>query len=104
MLKLKIMYSFTFERLEVWQKSRSLTKTIYKITLDLPNTEKFGLINQIRRAAISVCSNIAEGSARVSKKEQKYFYEISFSSLMEVMNQLILSHDLGYINSSYFRS
>ena len=92
------MYQFTFEKLEVWQKSRALANEIYSITHNFPEEEKFGLTRQIRRAMVSVCSNIAEGSARSSLKDQKHFYEMSFSSLMEVMNQLIISLDLGYLN------
>ncbi len=88
---------YAFESLEVWQKSRTLVKDIYKTTSIFPIDEKFGLTNQIRRASISVSSNIAEGSTRWSKKEQARFYEIAFGSLIEVLNQLILASDLKYI-------
>jgi four helix bundle protein len=91
------MYSFSFERLDVWKKSRILTSKLYKATFDFPDHEKFGIVGQIRRASISVCSNIAEGSSRKSGKDQGHFYNMSFSSLMEVLNQLIISNDLGYI-------
>jgi len=94
------MYQFTFERLEVWQKSRTLAKEIYQLSLGFPAEERFGLTSQVRRAIVSVCSNIAEGAARASKKDQKHFYELSFSSLMEVMNQLVISSDLAYIPDS----
>lgn len=93
------MYTFGFERLEVWVKSRFLTKRIYQLTQLYPDSEKFGIINQLRRAIISVCSNIAEGSSRKSKKEQAHFYNIAFSSLMETLNQLIISNDLDYLDS-----
>lgn len=93
------MYTFGFEKLEVWIKSRFLTKKIYVITRDFPETEKFGIIPQLRRAMISVCSNIAEGASRFSKKDQKHFYNMAFSSLMETLNQLILSNDLEYISN-----
>jgi four helix bundle protein len=93
------MYTFSFERLEVWNKSRLLTKKIYTLTQNFPDYEKFGLAGQLRRAIISVCSNIAEGSSRKSKKDQAHFYSIAFSSLMESLNQLIISNDLGYIDS-----
>lgn len=92
------MYSFSFERLDVWIKSRNLTKRLYEATSDFPDFEKFGIIGQIRRASISVCSNIAEGASRKSGKDQSHFYNMSFSSLMEVLNQLIISNDLGYID------
>ena len=93
------MYTFSFERLEVWIKSRFLTKKIYNLTQDFPETEKFGLVSQVRRAVISVCSNLAEGSSRKSKKDQAHFYNMAFSSLMETLNQLIISNDLEYLDS-----
>jgi four helix bundle protein len=93
------MYTFSFERLEVWKKSRLLTKKIYINSQKFPDDEKFGLTGQLRRAIISVCSNIAEGSSRKSKKEQIHFYGIAFSSLMESLNQLIISNDLEYLSN-----
>jgi four helix bundle protein len=92
------MYTFSFERLEVWNKSRHLTKMIYKTTRDFPDSEKFGIISQLRRAVISVCSNIAEGSSRKSIKDQVHFYNMAFSSLMETLNQLIISNDIEYLD------
>ena len=97
-LILIIMYTFSFERLEVWNKSRLLTKKIYKITRDFPDFEKFGIVSQLRRAVVSICSNIAEGSSRRSKKDQAHFYNVAFSSLMETLNQLIISKDLEYLD------
>ena len=94
------MYTFSFERLEVWNKSRLLTKKVYNLTNDYPDHEKFGLVSQLRRAVISICSNIAEGSSRRSKKDQSHFYNIAFSSLMETLNQLIISNDLDYLNTT----
>jgi four helix bundle protein len=93
------MYTFSFERLDVWNKSRLLTKKIYKLTQEFPANEKFGLTGQIRRAIISVCSNLAEGSSRKSKKDQAHFYNIAFSSLMETLNQIIISNDLEYLDN-----
>jgi len=93
------MYTFSFERLDVWNKSRLPTKRIYKLTQNFPESEKFGMVGQLRRAIISVCSNIAEGSFRKSKKDQVHFYNIAFSSLMETLNQLIISNDLEYLDS-----
>ena len=92
------MYTFSFERFEVWNKSRLLTKKIYKLTQDFPEWEKFGLTGQLRRAVISVCSNLAEGSSRKSKRDQAHFYNIAFSSLMETLNQLIISNDLDFMD------
>ena len=88
---------YSFENLEVWQKSRELVKDIYQITKHFPDEEKFALTSQLRRASISVSSNIAEGSTRWSQKDQSRFYEISFGSLMEILNQLILSTDLEFM-------
>ncbi|MBR8538359.1 four helix bundle protein [Carboxylicivirga sediminis] len=93
------MYQFSFEKLKVWQLSRQFVVKIYKITANFPDEEKFGLIKQLRRAAVSISSNLAEGSARLSGKDQQKFYQYSFSSLMEVLNQLIISSDLNYITS-----
>jgi len=92
------MYTFSFERLEVWNRSRLLTKKIYLLTQKFPEEEKFGIVSQLRRAVISICSNIAEGSSRKSKKDQIHFYNMSYSSLMETLNQLILSSDLDFID------
>jgi four helix bundle protein len=69
------------------------------MTQNFPDSEKFGLVNQMRRAVISICSNVAEGSSRRSKKDQAHFYNMAFSSLMEILNQLIISNDLDYLDS-----
>jgi four helix bundle protein len=92
------MHNFSFEKLIVWQEARLLTKNIYKITKTFPDEERFGLTNQLRRAVISVCSNLAEGSSRTHSKEQTQFYQIAFSSLMETLNQIIIAFDLEYID------
>ncbi|OFY24328.1 MAG: four helix bundle protein [Bacteroidetes bacterium GWF2_33_38] len=89
---------YSFENLEVWQKSRILVQSIYKLTASFPSDEKYGLSTQLRRASVSISSNIAEGSTRWSKKDQARFYEIAFGSLIEVRNQLILSNDLKHID------
>ena len=93
------MYEFSFEKLKAWQVSRALTKKVYTLTKKFPKSEEFSITNQIRRASISVCSNLAEGSSRRSKKEQNHFYQISYSSLMELLNQLIISNDIEYTDS-----
>jgi four helix bundle protein len=95
-----IMHTYPFEKLIVWQRSRELNKQIYTITSKFPSEEKFGIVSQIRRAGISVSNNLAEGSARISPKEQARFSEISYSSLMEVLNLYLLAHDLNLINHS----
>jgi four helix bundle protein len=92
------MYQYAFEKLEIYKLSRALAKTIYNLTTNFPNDERFGIINQIRRASVSVCLNIAEGSSRFSPKEKARFYEISYGSLMEVIACLDISLDLNYMN------
>lgn len=91
------MHIFGFEKLEVWKDAKVLTILVYKVTKDFPSDEKYGLVSQMRRAVISVSSNIAEGSSRISPKDQAHFYQIAFSSLMEVLSQIIISVELGYI-------
>lgn len=91
-------YLFGFEKLNVWKDSIDLLEEIYKISSKFPQEERYGLTQQIRRAAVSVSSNIAEGTARSSFKEQTRFTEIAFSSLMELFNQLIIALRLGYID------
>jgi len=95
------MYQFAFEKLEVWNESRSLTKSLYLKTKEFPDYERFGLSSQIQRASVSICSNIAERSSRCYSKEQKTLYQIAYSSLMEVMNQVIISADLNYVNDDF---
>ena len=92
------MRTFSFEKLNVWQKSRQLSVAIYTLTKSFPDEERFGLISQMRRCAVSVSSNIAEGSGRHSSKDKARFTEISYSSLLELLNQLILSQDLELIS------
>ncbi len=94
------MREFSFEKLEVWQISRKFTKEIYRISSVFPDEEKFGLTSQIRRAVVSVSSNIAEGSSRRSGIEQARYTEIAYGSLLEVLNQLILAGDLNFISEN----
>jgi len=85
--------------LEVWKKSMDLVSNIYKITESFPNKELYGLTNQIRRAAVSIPSNIAEGAARNSKKEFIQFLYISLGSLSELETQIIIASRLEYLNN-----
>jgi four helix bundle protein len=89
--------TYSFESLAVWQESRTLSRDIYKLTKLYPREEQYGLVSQMRRACISIGSNLAEGTSRISFLDQARFTEISFGSLMELLNQLILSFDLEYI-------
>lgn len=97
------MYTYSFEKLGAWQQARILVSKIYNLTRIYPPEEKFGIVNQMRRAAVSVCSNLAEGSSRKTVKDQAFFYNISFSSLMELLNQLIISVDLGWLQNELFQ-
>jgi four helix bundle protein len=93
---------YSFEKLEVWHDSRELTKLVYSITKKFPDDEKFGLTNQMRRSTISVSSNIVEGSYRTTSKDKSNFMTIAYSSLMELLNQAIVSLDLKYINEDQY--
>jgi len=90
---------YSFEKLSVWQDIRELNKKIYKLTATYPDNEKFGLVSQMRRASISIGSNLAEGSTRTGSKDQAHFYQIAYSSSIELLSQLIVSHDLEFISS-----
>ncbi len=83
--------------MEVWQDAREYTRQIYILARKFPAEEKFGLISQIQRAAVSIPSNIAEGCGRPFEKEQLKFYGIAYGSLMETIAQLFLAVDFGYI-------
>jgi four helix bundle protein len=87
-----------FKELLIWKKSRLFCSKIYSITATFPSEEKFGIINQLRRAAVSIPSNIAEGSSRNSNKDFARFLEIAIGSAYEVETQLLISSDLGFIN------
>lgn len=88
---------YAFENMNAWQEARKLVVEVYQLLDDFPHFEKYALCDQIRRAIVSVPSNLAEGSGRVSVKEQLHFYEISYGSLMETYNQLLIAADLDYI-------
>ena len=89
---------FSFENLEVYKVSRILVRDVYRIQQKFPKEEMFALGDQIRRAATSITSNIAEGSGRNSPKEKIRFIEIAFGSMMECFSQLQNAQDLGYIS------
>ena len=86
----------TFEQLEVWQQAHSLVLRVYHITSEMPPEEKFGLISQMRRAAVSVPANIAEGFKRRSRPDKAHFYNMAQASLEELRYYFILCRDLGY--------
>ena len=86
-----------FKELIIWKKSRQFCSTIYLITSSFPSEEKFGLTNQLRRACVSIPSNIAEGSSRNSNKEFGRFLEIAIGSAYEIETQLLIASDLGFL-------
>lgn len=87
------------EDLDVWKKSINLVTQIYELTKTYPQTENYGLKNQMQRCAVSIPSNIAEGCARFSDKETLNFINIAIGSLAELQTQIVISKNLGYINS-----
>ncbi|MFK7900913.1 MAG: four helix bundle protein [Cyclobacteriaceae bacterium] len=91
----------SFKNILVWQKSKSLVAKIYILTSSFPDSERFGLTSQIRRAAISIPSNIAEGCSRSSDKDFKRFLEIAIGSSFELETQLLIATDLNYLNETY---
>ncbi len=88
---------YSFETLKVWQEAKKLVVDVYHLLDGFPKFENYALCDQIRRAIVSVPSNIAEGSGRKSLKEQIHFLEISYGSLMETYNQLLIAIDLSYV-------
>jgi len=92
----------SYQDLTVWQKSRKFVVLLYQTTDKFPRHEFFGLTNQMRRAAVSIPSNIAEGFRRKSKKEKLQFLRISYGSGSEVETQLIIAKDLKYLNDNDF--
>ncbi len=96
------MYSDT-SKLIVWQKSHELVLKIYEITKSFPKDELFGLTSQVRRAAVSIPSNIVEGKARGSNKEYKRFLLVARGSLEETKYQLLLAKDLKYIDEQKYK-
>jgi four helix bundle protein len=87
-----------FKELKFWQKSIDLCVLIYKQTATFPGEEKFGLVSQLRRASVSISSNIAEGASRESNKEFLYFLSISNGSAFEIETQLIIANRLNYMD------
>ena len=95
---------FNFEKLDVWQRANELADLVYKVTRTFPDDERFGLTNQMRRAAVSVSSNIAEGSARSSRNDNARFLEIATGSLFEVVAQSFISRRQGFLNEPDFKT
>ncbi len=92
----------SFTDLFAWKEAHKLVLLVYSITKEFPKDEIFGLTNQMRRAAVSITSNIAEGFSRVGNDDKKRFYAIALGSLTEIQNQLLIGKDIGYITKSRF--
>lgn len=92
------MKAYSFKNLNAYIKAKELVKTVYDVVKKLPTEERYALADQLRRAVISVPSNIVEGMNRISDKEKSHFLEIAYASLMEVCCQIDIAFDLGYID------
>ena len=87
-----------FTELNAWKEAHNLVLLVYRMTENFPDKERFGLTNQLRRAVVSISSNIAEGFGRNTKNDKIHFYTMAKGSLFETQNQMYIAKDLGYIN------
>ena len=94
---------FNFEKLETWQKAISFADDVYRITRSFPNDERFGLTNQMCRTAVSISSNIAEGTSRSSHTDYARFVEIATGSVFEVVSQSFISRNQGFLAPEDFQ-
>lgn len=92
----------SFTDLFAWKEGHKLVLAIYKETESFPNKEMFGLVSQMRRASVSITSNIAEGFSRNTSKDKCHFYAIAHGSLTEIQNQLVIARDVGYLSQVKF--
>ncbi|MDD5751254.1 MAG: four helix bundle protein [Candidatus Peribacteraceae bacterium] len=92
----------SFTDLVAWREAHALSIAVYKMTKKFPKEELYGLVNQLRRASLSVSSNIAEGFSKRSQKEKIQFYSIALSSLREVQSQLLYARDVGLLTGEDF--
>lgn len=97
------MNKYSYKNLNVYQDAKSLVVDVYKLLKEFPAEEKFALCDQIRRAVISITSNIAEGMNRLSDKEKAHFLGFAYASMMEVDSQLDVSVELGYITIEQYK-
>jgi len=95
---------FNFEKLDVWQKAIDFADLVYATTRTFPAEERFGLTNQMRRGAVSVSSNIAEGCSRASKNDFGRFVEIATGSVFEVVSQAFIGRRQGYVDDANFQA
>ena len=92
----------SFTDLNAWREGHKLVLAVYKLTEKFPKKETFSLVNQMRRCAVSITSNIAEGFSRQSYKEKVQFYSIALGSVTELQNQLLIARDVGYLSKKEF--
>lgn len=98
------MHIYSFEKLEVWNEAIQLAVKTYKTTNLFPKEEKFGLISQMRRCSVSVSSNIAEGTSRLTNKDKAHFMTMAYSSALELLNQAIISKELEFISEENYKN
>ena len=96
------MKKYNYKDLDLYKAAKDLVLSVYALLRKFPKEEQYALCDQLRRAVISIPSNIAEGSGRNSQKDQAHFYNIAYGSLMEVFSQLDIACDLGYISQKEF--
>ena len=96
------MYEYYFERLDVWKNARVFASHIYKMTSVFPESEKFGITNQLRRATLSIGANIAEGMSRSTDKDKARFLNMAYGSSMEVLSFLSIATDLEFITKKEY--
>ena len=96
------MKVYSFKKLACWQEARQLAVCTFKATQKFPVEEKFGITSQMRRAAVSIASNIAEGTSRKTAKDQSHFSTISYSSTIELLNDLIIANDLKFLSDEEY--
>src|SRR6059036_566531 len=94
---------FNFEKLDVWQKAIDFADLVYNYTRNFPSDERFGLTNQMRRAAVSISSNVAEGSSRISDKDFAHFIEFGYGSTLEVVSQSFIARRQGFLSEDHFK-
>ena len=98
------MYKHSFEKLIVWQNSIDLVELIYSTVKSFPDDEKYGLVSQMKRCSVSISSNLAEGTSRITNKDKAHFSTIAFSSTMELLCKIIISHRLKFITEQQYHS
>src|SRR5579859_6984038 len=99
----EIITMFNFEKLDIWHKSIDFADFVYSITRAFPDEERFGLINQMRRAAVSISSNVAEGSSRASRPDFARFIELAAGSLFEIVSQATIAKQQSFLSETDYR-